>query len=278
LLLIWPLFTWRVPQPAPGQFEVSMLDVGQGLAVLVQTANHALLYDTGAAFSASFNAGSAVVVPFLRYRGVGRIQRLLISHPARDHAGGLDPVLDAVPVDRLLADAQLARDGLSLEPCQAGRSWHWDGVGFHLLHPQPGQDWAANDSSCVLLVEAGTSRLLLTGDLERGGESALMERLGDGFVERLSGAVVQVGHHGSRTSSSPTWVEALAAPLALVSSGYRNPFGFPAKEVVERWRQSGSRVLNTAESGTIRLLFDPVLGVGEPRLWRQQRRRHWQDR
>jgi competence protein ComEC len=232
LLLLWPLLAWRPDRPDPGQFEVTMLDVGQGLAVLVQTAQHSLLYDTGAAFSPTFNAGSAVVAPYLIHRGIRRLDRLLISHGARDHAGGLAPVLAQFQVDRLMAPPSLATEGLEATPCQAGQSWRWDGVDFRLLHPQPDAHWSANDSSCVLWIGSDNSRFLLVGDLERAGEQALLAR----HADLLQGAVIQVGHHGSRTSSSPAWVQALASPLALISSGYQNPLAFPPP----RWCSAGA--------------------------------------
>ncbi|MBF0255655.1 MAG: DNA internalization-related competence protein ComEC/Rec2 [Gammaproteobacteria bacterium] len=272
LLLIWPMLAWQRPTLEPGQFEMDFLDVGQGLAVVLSTRNHVLLYDTGAAFSADFNAGSAVVLPFLKQRGIDRLDRLIISHPARDHAGGLAAILAQMPVEQLIAQPGAKAYPRPAEPCRAGLAWEWDGVEFEIVHPREPERWRPNDASCVLRVASGKAKLLLTGDLERPGEQALLAEQGP----RLAGSLVQVGHHGSRTSSSPAWVETLAAPLALVSSGYRNPFGFPAAEVVERWRNAGAQVLNTAETGAIHLRFDPHAGASAPQAWRQQRPRYWE--
>lgn len=270
LALLAPMLAWREPPLPTGAFALTLLDVGQGLAVVVRTANHLLLYDAGPAFGGEFTAGDAVVVPYLKGKGLERVDRLLLSHAARDHTGGAPDVLRQLRVGRLLANT--APEGAAaVDPCVAGEHWRWDGVDFRILHPAPSETGRGNNASCVLWVDNGAGRLLLTGDLEREGEAALLARYGP----LLAGAAVQVGHHGSRSSSSPPWVAATRAPLALISSGAGNPFGFPAPEVVARWRDTGARVVNTADSGAIEVPFDPGQGPGSVSRFRERTKRYW---
>lgn len=274
-LLFVPMLGWRAPSLAEGAFGITMLDVGQGLSVVVQTRNHLLLYDTGPKFSEDFNAGQAVVLPFLRSQGLSHIDRLLISHPAGDHAGGLASILEAISVTQVLGPELPP----SLNParpwprrdCRAGESWHWDGVDFEILHPKNPRDWDDNNSSCVLLVRNAAGALLLLGDLERPGEEALLKTQG----AKLKGALVQAGHHGSKTSSSPAFVEQLQSPLVFISSGYKNMFRFPAQSVVERWRASGAELVNTSELGALSLVLDPNRGRSQVQGYRQQDSRFW---
>lgn len=274
-LLFLPLFAWRQPGLHPGAFAVTMLDVGQGLGLVVQTSRHLLLYDTGPAFSEDFDAGYAVVLPFLRSQGVGHIDRIVISHPARDHAGGLKSIHKAMPVTEVLANplpaALSPAEPWARRDCRAGESWHWDGVDFEILHPQNPGAWNDNDSSCVLLVRNAAGGMLMLGDLEQPGEEALLKAHG----KRLPGLVVQAGHHGSKTSSSVSFVDALQSPLVLVSSGYRNMFRFPSPLVVKRWQDSGAQVLNTAELGALSLVFDPHKGPGPVESYRERQPRFW---
>jgi competence protein ComEC len=139
------------------------------------------------------------------------------------------------------------------------------------LHPDGDARWQENDASCVLRVSSGEHALLLTGDLEQPGEQALLQRYGDG----LQSTLVQVGHHGSRTSSSPQFVRAVAPAWALIARGYRNRFRFPAPEVVGRWSGQGAEILDTVETGSIRILLDPQAGVSIPRQQRQVQARYW---
>jgi len=262
LALIVPMSAWRTDAPRVGSFEVTMLDVGQGLAVVVKTSKHLLLYDTGPTYRSGFDAGRSIVAPYLKGKGLSKIDRLLISHPALDHAGGLEGVLDLMEVGEVVG---------THTPCKAGRHWRWDGVDFYILHPEKREVWSDNDGSCVLSVSNAAGRLLLTGDLEQPGEQALLARYGE-FVES---SVVQVGHHGSRTSSSADFVKAVSASYALIANGYRNRYRFPSPEVVDRWRVSGADVLETASSGAVRIDFHAEKGVGEPVRERVVRDRFW---
>lgn len=274
-LLFVPLFAWREPLLPNGAFGLTMLDVGQGLAVVVQTCEHLLLYDTGPRFSDDFDAGHAVVLPWLRSQGLGRIDRIVISHPARDHAGGLASIHAAMPVAEVIAHplpkSLSPKDAWSRLDCREGMSWHWDGVDFEILHPEDFSLWNDNDSSCVLKVSNAAGGVLLLGDLEKPGEEALLKTHG----ERLRGLVVQAGHHGSKTSSSEAFVEQVRSPLVLVSSGYLNMFRFPSLQVVKRWQATGAEVVNTAELGSLSLVFDPDTGPGPVSSYRQSQQRFW---
>ncbi|MGD8309424.1 MAG: ComEC/Rec2 family competence protein, partial [Chromatiales bacterium] len=250
---------------------LTLLDVGQGLAAVVRTRSHTLVYDTGPRYSERFDTGSAVVVPFLRSAGLGRVDTLVLSHAANDHAGGAPALLRAMVVGRVLSGEPRDLDGIPARRCSAGEGWRWDGVDFRVLAPPRGSRWRDNNASCVLRVAGEGGVALLTGDVEAPAERWLVEELGP----ELDADLVQVPHHGSLTSSTPGFVQATAPEYALVSSGYRNRFGFPRPAVQGRWQEAGAQVLNTARTGAVRLLVDPGSAERTPRLHRELARRFW---
>jgi len=250
----------------------AMLDVGQGLAAVVETRNHVLVYDAGPAFRSGSDTGTLVVEPYLRHRGLRRIDLLVASHDDLDHAGGAASLARAMPVARRVASGH-ALDALGpTERCMRGESWTWDGVAFDWLHPGPSTLSKDNDRSCVLRVRAGVHTVLLTGDVERLAEAELLDRADPGRVD-----VVIVPHHGSRTSSTAALVAATRPRWALVPSGHRNRWGFPKPDVVQRWRDSGSDVLTGSATGAIEFELHPARPIPAPRLWRIERRRFWHD-
>ncbi len=234
-----------------------MLDVGQGLAVVVRTHRHALVYDTGPRWHEAADAGSRIVAPFLRHEGIGRIDALVVSHQDLDHAGGAMSLLRAVPVTRLLSSLSPdhpvvgERAGAPADRCVDGMRWRWDGVDFEVLHPPPAyyRDARAktNDLSCVVAVTAGRSRVLLSGDIEARSETRLLHEARDA----LAADVLVVPHHGSRTSSTPAFVAAVDPAVAVFTPGYRNRFGHPRPEVVARYVSRGSAVVRTDRDGAI---------------------------
>lgn len=247
LPLLWP--TTR--GIAPGEARVRVLDVGQGLSVLVQTAAHNLLYDTGPRYRSGGNAGERVVVPMLQALGVERLDGLVLSHRDGDHDGGTPPVVVAFrPPWTVTGEPGSTR---AYTPCEAGQTWLWDGVRFEVLHPpavyHENPYFSGNDRSCVLKVVAGGQSLLLTGDIGRLGELELIERQ----AARLPGTVVVVPHHGSAGSSMPAFVDAAAPRWAVFSAGAGNPFGHPRPEVITRYRQAGAAILRTDHDGEIEL-------------------------
>ncbi|TAH44880.1 MAG: DNA internalization-related competence protein ComEC/Rec2 [Betaproteobacteria bacterium] len=276
------LLLWQPGRPAPGDFVATVLDVGQGLAVHVQTASHELLYDAGPPYGDSADAGERVILPFLAAAGVQRLDRIVLSHDDADHVGGAGSVLAGLEVESILAaegdaagfwrDVALRHGDARPLACSAGQHWTWDGVRFEVLHPWAGMRRARrnNDLSCVLKVTAAGGSLLLVGDLEVRGEAAMIARYG---AAALASSVVVVGHHGSRTSSSPAFVDAVLPEAAIHSAGYRNRFGHPYPAVWARWAEAGARNWRTDGQGAIRVRVTAA-GVGvtaareqEPRYW-----------
>ena len=266
-LLLLPLFYSPNPRPLPGQAEVWMLDVGQGTAVLLRTHGHDLLYDAGARFG-DFDMGERVVLPSLRARGVDKLDLMLISHADNDHAGGAQAIARAMPVERVLSGEP---DGLAValqaSACEAGQSWQWDGVRLATWRWAQAAD--GNQASCVLLVEANGERLLLTGDIDSHAERALLE---SGFEVRADWLLVP--HHGSRSSSSSAFVQAVAPRAVLLSRGHLNTFGHPHAEVLERYAALPARLYDNVELGAVRIqlgAFALAQGLrGQSRFWREK--------
>jgi len=262
-LLLWlPLLHPPRELPGPGGVELHVLDVGQGLAVLVRTAGHALLYDAGPAVRDGYDAGESAVLPALRALGVARLDMAVISHADQDHAGGWPAVRRALPVARALAPAGAPVDADGA--CEAGQAWRWDGVEFRFLHPPEHFPYLRNEASCVLRIASRHGTVLLAGDIGEVVEWRLLRA-----PEQLRAEVVVVPHHGSRSSSSPGFVAATGARLALVAAGHGNRFGHPHGDVVRRWRRHGAEVLATPASGAVRVWLDADgLAVRERRRWR----------
>lgn len=270
VLLFLPALLWRPEPVLPGSFRLTVLDVGQGLAVVVETHSHRLLYDAGPAFQGGSDTGERVVLPYLHARAIRRLDTVVASHGDLDHVGGLKSVLPAMPVGTVLAGPSVRLPGAVLRLCQRGQRWRWDGVDFVVLHPAMGTGLKGdNNTSCVLEVSGSGGRALLLGDIERDAERSLAEA---GLLGPSS--VVVAAHHGSRTSSTPALVDAVRARHVLFATGYRNRWGFPRPDVVARWRESGAGTLDTASSGAIDVLLGPT-GVEQPVAWRRQYVRYW---
>ncbi len=273
--LLLPLLTAAPERPAPGEVKMTVLDVGQGLAVHVQTRSHDLLYDTGPLYSPDANGGNRVILPYLRAMGVGRVHGLIVTHQDKDHSGGVLSVLDGLAVDWIassLPEQAGLREAEGHRPCFAGQSWEWDGVRFDMLHPR----WAdyqalrkSNDLSCVLRVSAGGRRVLLTGDIETPSERALLAR----GREDIAADVVLVPHHGSKTSSGEDFVAAVAPATAIVTAGYRNRFRHPHPDVTARYLDAGARLLRTDRDGAVTLRIGAQGSMVE--LQREVDRRYW---
>lgn len=272
-VLLLPMVFAASEQPAPGQAVLTMLDVGQGLAVVVETANHRLVYDTGAKFAADSDSGLSVLLPFLRLKGVQKLDRLIVSHGDNDHIGGAASLLREIPAEQVLTSATEQLSDYSPAACRAGQSWQWDGVSFTLLAPaQPVAGSADNNESCVLKIDAGRHSALLTGDIEAGAE----KRLVDAYPVQLASDVLLAPHHGSHTSSTWRFLQAVRPDTVLISAGYRNRFGHPHRDVLARYRRIGAQWLTTADGGALTVrLGGETLSVlsqrGEAvRYWRHQ--------
>jgi competence protein ComEC len=278
-LALLPLVSVQAARPAPGTFWLDVLDVGQGLAAVVRTSGHALVYDTGPAFSGDADSGSRIVVPYLRGEGVSRLDGLIVSHDDSDHSGGTVSLLQAVPVGWVASSVPADSPALALAAkrvrCFAGQAWEWDGVRFEMLHP----GWASynlaairdNDRSCVLRVVAAGGGVLLTADIERGAEAQVLERA----PAQLAADVLLVPHHGSATSSSDGFLAQVHPQIAVIPVGYRNRFGHPAADVLARYAALGASIYRTDRDGALLLRFDGDVSV---QSWRAVRRRYWQER
>ncbi|WP_158611733.1 DNA internalization-related competence protein ComEC/Rec2 [Guyparkeria sp. SCN-R1] len=242
ILLLLPALLVGSSRPAPGQFEAVVLDVGQGAAVLLRTARHDLLYDAGPRHG-RFDTGEAIVLPALRALDVSQLDRIVISHAAMDHAGGLASIRQAFAQGAVvgLTDGRFGVSG-EIMACRHGTEWLLDGVRFSLLRAPRG---STNDRSCVLRVAGQSGSLLLTGDIEAAAEQWLLRHA------RVDAETVLVPHHGSASSSTAAFVEATGARRALVSAGFLNRWGHPRAEVVDRWQAAGAQVWRTDRHGAL---------------------------
>ena len=269
VLWLAPLFFPAKAGPAYGEAVMTVLDVGQGLAAVVRTQNHSLLYDAGPSYPSGFNTGEAVVAPFLRSEGIRAIDLLVQSHGDNDHIGGLQGILGEVPVSRAISSVPGRVPHPQVRECLDGQAWRWDGVQFRVLHPVAGVEMSANDRSCVLQVRARNLTLLLSGDIEQAAERGLLQRHGAG----LKSDVLVVPHHGSKTSSTRDFTRAVSPDAAIFPVGYRNRFGLPHRDVVARYRERGARLSSTAEAGAIRV---SATGAGiTVTEHREKQRRFW---
>ncbi|NBW45923.1 MAG: DNA internalization-related competence protein ComEC/Rec2, partial [Betaproteobacteria bacterium] len=266
LLLLMPSMVVPRERPPLGVLWLTAYDVGQGSALLVETATQTLLYDTGPRMGPAMDAGSRVVVPSLRARGIDRLDKLMISHADEDHIGGAASVLRDLDVVQTYASLPPDHPMQSrIQSCHEGLRWVVDGVRFDVLHPfdppvaRPARaaGSATNAMSCVLSVTAPGGRVLLTGDLEAPQERALLERLGP---EGLRSDILIVPHHGSKTSSTPEFLSAVAPLQAVFQLGWHNHYRHPHPKVLERYDQAAIPILRTDRDGAIRI----SLQAGEP--------------
>jgi competence protein ComEC len=275
-----PMFLLPPPVLASGELQVAALDVGQGTAVVLRTAQHALLYDAGPKYSAEADSGNRIVIPYLRGEGVRRLDGMLVSHDDLDHSGGALSVLEDMPVGWLAAPLppEHALRGHAHRDlyCLAGQDWIWDGVHFEMLHPTSASyaenNLKDNDRSCVLKATSPYGSVLLAGDIERLSEAGLTER----SAENLKSDILLVPHHGSKTSSTAAFVEQVQPVAAVFTMGYRNRFGHPKPEVVERYRALGSHLYRSDRDGAV--IFDlRNPGEIEAARWRRSAPRYWHD-
>lgn len=271
-LLLWLPLLWPDRQaPDHGEVELIVLDVGQGLSVVVRTARHTLLYDMGPAIPDGFDAGERAVVPALHALGIRALETAVLSHADNDHAGGYASVADVFAIRTRYApeDSGLDAKIAGLRQCRAGHAWNWDGVRFRFLHPPLHFPYLRNESSCILRIETAHGAALLTSDIGHVIERDLLRR--DPASVRAD--VVLVAHHGSAGSSDPGFVAATGARWAPISAGYGNRFKHPKPEVVDLWRHQGAKTPLTAEAGAVRLRIGQ--GGVEVQTERRRHRRLW---
>jgi competence protein ComEC len=288
VVLLLPMFAIAPAGPGRGEAWLTVFDVGQGLAVLVRTERHALLYDAGPMWSPQADSGSRVILPYLRGEGIGSLDVLAVSHDDNDHSGGAGSVAAALPVARFVSSMSMSELPAAWganrlpyrQPCRSGQAWAWDGVQFEWLHPGgAGQAEqlaeprvSPNDRSCVLRVGTAHGTALLAGDIEKGSERVLLARHGsDG---KLAADMLSVPHHGSGTSSTPEFVEAVSPRVAVFSVGYRNRFGHPRADVWARY--ADAERVRTDEAGAVGIRFaDGRMALQQARI---NNRRYWHGR
>jgi competence protein ComEC len=279
---IWlaPMLIWPAPRPGDGELWVTALDVGQGSAILVEATERTLLYDSGPRYSSAADAGGRIVLPYLRWRGIGAIDLMVVSHLDSDHSGGAASILRGVPVAEVLSSIDPAHPVLRGAPavrrCESGQRLALGPMRVDVLRPPAGDDAQprspGNADSCVLRVSLGGHRLLLTGDLPAREEAELAAREPDLQVAWLS-----VPHHGSRGSSSDALIDAAQPRWASVQAGYRNRFGHPDPQVTARYLARGVHVVRSDESGAAQWRFRGD-GAVELHRWRASAHRYWHNR
>ncbi len=249
IALLLPILVPAHDEIPNGRLRIAMIDVGQGLSVLVRTKNHTLLYDTGAGKPNGFSRGESSIVPALRALQIKQLDKVVISHADNDHAGGLPAIQANINIIALQASYRLNKATL----CEQGDSWQWDGVRFSYLWPEPHGEHSDNDGSCVLQIHAQGQTVLLTGDISENAEYRLVERYG----ASLESDILLVPHHGSKTSSSLAFLEHVKPRIALVSSGFQNRFKHPNHLVAERYQEAGAQLVNSVDSGWAELQSGP---------------------
>ena len=279
-LATWiPLLAAEPTHPAPGRMTVTAFDVGQGMALLIETSGHRLLYDTGPAYAPTSNGGNRVILPYLKARGIAALDGMIVTHSDADHSGGALSVLEGMPVDWVLSSlpsahpiALAARRHLQ---CAAGQRWSWDGVDFEVLHPLAASYADAtlkpNARGCALKITAGRKSMLLAADIEAAQEAALLQR----DRARLPADVLLAPHHGSGTSSTPAFLLAVHPQVAVFQVGYRNRYHHPKPEVYERYGQLHIERLRTDQQGALTLDFGDTIAIS---AWRQAHARYWYGR
>ena len=271
-IIVSLLLTLRDASQNISETRVTVLDVGQGLAVVAESGGQTLLYDTGPAFSERFDAGNAVVLPYLRTRKVNQLDYLVLSHNDLDHRGGLASIEAVLPVDLLLRGEADPDRGEVVAGCGVDRQWQMGLINVTILALQSRHlQWNGNNRSCVVLLDIDGFRVLLPGDVESGRERELMQHpLLQSPVD-----VLLAPHHGSKTSSSPSWVRQLRPARVIFSAGYRSRYGHPHPTVLARYRKVGAEVSCTSATGAQFFRFEhagrPLVSYqreAEPRYWR----------
>lgn len=276
-LLCWlPIFLADANHPESGNMTVTTFDVGQGAAVLVETAQHRLLYDTGPNYSPESDGGSRVLLPYLFARGIYRLDAMVVSHRDSDHSGGAMSLLAAMPIREVLSSLDLESEIVAAsavhQRCVAGQKWQWDGVNFEMLQPgvasYASNKWKPNARSCTLKISTAKYSILLPGDIEAIQEDELVNSI----PEKLAATVLLAPHHGSGTSSTAAFLQAVHPEVALFQVGYLNRYHHPKPEVYERYADFGVNRLRTDETGAITLQFGTTVLISK---YRTEHLRYW---
>ncbi len=266
-----PILALIPTSPEEGTFKATVLDVGQGGAVLVETAHHRMLFDTGPAFGQS-NAADRVIIPYLKSRGIDSLDRVVVSHADSDHSGGFDALMENIVVNDVISSMTLDAANIPAKPCLAGEGWEWDGIRFSILHPNRMDyinDLKTNELSCVIKVNSKHGSLLLTGDIEEQSEQSLVTAYG----EKLHADVLLAPHHGSHTSSSMPFLTAVKPTYTIFQVGYRNPYHHPHPSVLKRYKSLDTTFFRSDSDGAVSITFDEdgiaaeAMRTASPRFW-----------
>ena len=271
-LLMLPLLFTPPKPPREDLLRLHILDVGQGLAVIIQTRHHTLLYDTGASFSPDASMGDRVVLPVLEKMNTPKLDAVVLSHSDDDHAGGFPAIAKALPIDRLYSSFDVPQATGVAYACREFINWRWDEVEFRFLHPGAPRE-NDNDNSCVLQIRAGNFTALLPGDIEAGVERELAAALRG----ELQSDVLIAAHHGSNTSSTWPFLKMVDPEYVIYAAGYRNPFGHPSPRVKERTAVFTTNMLNTSTQGMISFVLADSESAPQVNSFRTNHPRYWRD-
>ncbi len=283
---VLPMFILLPPAPKSGEVWITLLDVGQGLATVVRTANHTLVYDTGPRYNPDADSGNRIVVPYLRGEGIRVLDALIVTHADEDHSGGAKSIIDTrnpkwvmTSMDRTNdKNIETLKNAAEIMRCDTRDGWHWDGIDFEILHPTK-DDYAdenrkTNDLGCVLKIIAPGGTVLMTADVEKKSELEMIER----DPEALKADVLVMPHHGSKTSSTDEFLDAVKPKIALIPVGYRNRFRHPHPDVMARYTGRGIKVYRTDEAGALTMKLGATANSKiEVKSYRLERSRYWID-
>lgn len=262
------VFCATAPKIDSNELRLVLLDVGQGLAMVIETADRVMVYDTGPKYGSGFTAAEAVLLPYLRQRGVRKIDKLIISHADNDHIGGYSAVANAFDISETITSRPDKIAGATR--CAAGQSWRYGATRFEIISPADATPSGSNNHSCVIAIEHFATRLLISGDIEKQVERFLLKQSAAG-IAKLKAEIMLVPHQGSKTSSTAEFLDAVQPQLALVAAGYLNHYGHPHEQVMQRYRERETKIHSTIDDGSILILID---GDG----WRTSSYRHSQQR
>jgi competence protein ComEC len=268
---IWllPLILFKPFAPKAGEAWLNVLDVGQGLSVVLQTQKHVLIYDAGPRLSTTYDMGESVVVPFLHAIGAKKVDMMVISHGDNDHIGGAKAVIGQFSVLTIKTSVPEKLPGADY--CLRGTSWHWDGVDFSFIYPTIENLGLDNDSSCVLRITVGKQHILLTGDIEKFAEKELVSSA----LSDLPADILVAPHHGSKTSAVDSFIQGVHPSYVLFAVGYRNRYHFPHQLVADKYHHLGVRAYETARTGAVSFHLTPDHPITLPDLYRKQHQHYW---
>lgn len=284
-LLLLPALLNKPYDIPTGEIRLQVMDVSQGLAILISTRHHNLIYDTGNRYSDNFDMASAVIIPLLRVNGISRVDTLVLSHGDADHAAAAGILMDKIPIANIISGEPVririnqpsTFKNRPVKKCESHQHWYWDGVKFSFLSPLPGSRYMkANNRSCVLMItSAYGKKILLTGDIEKKVERQLLKNYEGKKAALLKSDILLVPHHGSNTSSSGAFLNIVQPKLAIFSYGYKNRFNFPHPDVVQRYKSLNTKLLNTA-NGSIDIQTDLTNNLRLLKQYRYKSLRFWQ--